>query len=132
VYVKDNVGFDGPRRPRDFPWTDRVAESAPAEFNRKTRSRRSCGMGSLPTGVIGRKSMLPVPHTYSCASENALNSKTLSVFTIYVGACFCPGMRYRARNTHEICMRLIREHYEQASQRSMSHIFPCPDGSGQG
>jgi protein gp37 len=34
VYLKDNVGFDGPRRPRDFPWTECEPEAAPAAFSR--------------------------------------------------------------------------------------------------
>lgn len=32
VYVKDNVGFNGPRRPREFPWEDRPVEVAPQSF----------------------------------------------------------------------------------------------------
>lgn len=33
VYIKDNIGFTGPRRPREFPWVDIKAESAADVFH---------------------------------------------------------------------------------------------------
>ena len=33
VYLKDNVGFGGRRRPQEFPWTDPELESAPDVFH---------------------------------------------------------------------------------------------------
>lgn len=32
VYLKDNIGFDGKRRPREFPWQDLEPEVAPESF----------------------------------------------------------------------------------------------------
>lgn len=33
VYIKDNVGFNGARRPREFPWENRPIETAPEAFS---------------------------------------------------------------------------------------------------
>ena len=32
VYLKDNIGFNGARRPREFPWQGEMRETAPASF----------------------------------------------------------------------------------------------------
>ena len=32
VYLKDNIGFNGARRPREFPWQGEMQETAPASF----------------------------------------------------------------------------------------------------